>query len=297
MLITALRDEEGDLRGFAKVTRDITTRKVAEERDRLLTLRASGPGEGRYSGKHQRRFFAIDGERRFTYINGKAEQFWGLSRDELLGKNIWEEFPQAVGSEYYRQIQRAMEEGVTTEFEATFPVLGAWVAGRGLPSREGLSVYFQDVTERKRMEESLRRVTGRAQADSARDLHDGVLQDFSYTTAAIGMMVLQAAGREAEEQLQAAVDAVRRGTQSLREVVNDLRLEDEEERPFPRWSGLCEAEPDDGPEAPDKPGGGEEVPRHRWERRNSSLAHNPGGAHQRPQALGGEEGFCERQDG
>ena len=36
VLITALRDEEGDLRGFAKVTRDITARKVAEERDRLL---------------------------------------------------------------------------------------------------------------------------------------------------------------------------------------------------------------------------------------------------------------------
>jgi len=37
VLITALRNEEGDLRGFAKVTRDITARKVAEERERLLT--------------------------------------------------------------------------------------------------------------------------------------------------------------------------------------------------------------------------------------------------------------------
>jgi len=66
----------------------------------------------------------------------------------------------------------------------------------------------------------------------ARDLHDGVLQDFSYTTAAIGMMVLQAKDAKLREQLQAAVDAVRRGAQGLREVVNDLRLEDEEDRPF-----------------------------------------------------------------
>src|ERR671912_408868 len=36
VLITALRDEEGDLRGFAKVTRDITVRKEAEERERSL---------------------------------------------------------------------------------------------------------------------------------------------------------------------------------------------------------------------------------------------------------------------
>jgi PAS domain S-box-containing protein len=232
-LITALRNEEGDLRGFAKVTRDVTARKVAEERERLLAReqaaleRATDILESISDA-----FFAVDEEWSFNYINGKAEQFWGQSRDELLGKNIWEEFPQAVGSEYYRQIQWAMKEGVTTEFEATFPVLGVWVAGRAYPSREGLSVYFQDVTERKLAEESLRRVTEAERKRIARDLHDGVLQDFSYTTAALGMMVLQAKDATSREQLQAAVDAVRRGAQGLREVVNNLRLEDEEDRPF-----------------------------------------------------------------
>jgi PAS domain S-box-containing protein len=225
-------------RGFAKVTRDITARKVAEERERLLALeqaaleRATDILESISDA-----FFAVDEEWRFTYINGKAEQFWGRSRDELRGKNIWEEFPQAVGSEYYRQVQRAMEEGVTTEFEATFPVLGAWVVGRAYPSREGLSVYFQDVTERKRAAESLRQVTEAERKRIARDLHDGVLQDFSYTTAAIGMMVLQAEDAKLREQLQAAVDAVRRGAQGLREVVNDLRLEGEVDRPFPEIVG------------------------------------------------------------
>jgi signal transduction histidine kinase len=129
---------------------------------------------------------------------------------------------------------RLLVEGVTAEFEATFPVLGKWVAGRAYPSREGLSVYFQDVTERKRAEESLRRVTEAERKRIARDLHDGVLQDLSYTTAAIGMMVLQAKDAKLRKQLQAAVDAVRRGAQGLREVVNDLRLEDEEDRPLPK---------------------------------------------------------------
>jgi PAS domain-containing protein len=50
-----------------------------------------------------------------------------------------------------------MEEGITTEFETISPVLGAWVAGRASPSVEGLSVYFRDVTERKRAEEQMRR--------------------------------------------------------------------------------------------------------------------------------------------
>jgi PAS domain S-box-containing protein len=153
ILITALRDEEGNLRGFAKVTRDITARKEAEELERLLALeqgareRATDILESISDA-----FFAVDQEWRFTYVNEKAEELWGRERQELVGKVIWEEFPETQDSEYYRQIRRAMEEGVTTEFERISPVLGVWVAGRAYPSREGLSVYFQDVTERKRAE-------------------------------------------------------------------------------------------------------------------------------------------------
>ena len=158
VLITALRDEEGDLRGFAKVTRDITARKEAEERERLLAREqaarewATDTLEGISDA-----FYAVDGGWRFTYINSKAEELWGRSRKVLLGKNIWEEFPQAIGSQSYRQIKRAMEERATTEFETICPVLGTWVAGRVYPSRDGLSVYFQDITELKRaMEEHTR---------------------------------------------------------------------------------------------------------------------------------------------
>src|SRR5829696_5178415 len=367
VVITALTDEAGDLRGFAKVTRDITARKGAEERERLL-LREQAARERATDilESISDAFFAVDEEWNFTYINGKAEEFWGRSREELRGKNVWGEFPQAVDSEFYRQIKRAMEEGVTTEFETISPAMGGWVAGRAYPSREGLSVYFQDVTEHRgaqeelrgsrdqlaailrgaaegitaqdpsgkviyaneaaarltgftsvqdvvqspdgliaryelldeegrpfpadrlpgrralngeegaeevlrfrilatgeerwaivqatpifgeqgtvlmavniirditegeRAEESLRRVTEAERKRIAHDLHDGVLQDLSYTAAAIGMIMLQTEGTRQKEQLQSVIDAVRRGARGLREVVNDLRLE-EEGRPF-----------------------------------------------------------------
>src|SRR5215212_1574420 len=153
VVITALRDEAGDLRGFAKVTRDMTARKEAEERERLfLREQAARERATDILESISDAFYAVDEGWRFTYVNGKAEELWGRYREELLDKNIWEEFPQEVGSESYRQIKRAMEEGVTTEFETISQVLGTWVAGRAYPSREGLSVYFQDVTERKRAE-------------------------------------------------------------------------------------------------------------------------------------------------
>jgi PAS domain S-box-containing protein len=233
VLITALRDEDGELGGFAKVTRDITERKEAEERERLLAQeRAAKERATDILESISDAFFAVDEGWCLTYVNGKAEELWGRPREELLGKNIWEEFPEEVGSEYYRQIRRAMEEGVTTEFEALSPVSGAWVAGRAYPSREGLSVYFRDVTERRRAEEALGRVREAERRRIARDLHDGPLQDFSYTAAALGMIMMQSEDTGLEERLQGAVDAVRHGAQGLREVVNDLRIEDGEDRPF-----------------------------------------------------------------
>jgi PAS domain S-box-containing protein len=156
VLITALRDEEGNLSGFAKVTRDITERREAEERQRLLTQeRTAREQVADILESISDAFYAVDEEWRFTYVNGKAEELWGRPRDELLGKNVWEEFPEAVGSEFYEQVRRAEEEGVTTAFESPSPVRGTWIAGRIYPSRGRLSVYFQDVTERRRTEEGL----------------------------------------------------------------------------------------------------------------------------------------------
>ena len=157
VVITALRDGAGNLRGFAKVTRDITERKEAEERERLLLREQAAREQAKVILESiSDAFYAVDKEWRFTYVNGKAEELWGRSREELLGKNVWEEFPESVDADSYRQIRRAMEEDITTEFETVLPARGAWLEGRAYPSREGLSVYFRDVTAQRRAEEAQR---------------------------------------------------------------------------------------------------------------------------------------------
>jgi PAS domain S-box-containing protein len=92
---------------------------------------------------------------------------------------------------------------------------------------------FRDITERRRTEETLREIRDSERRRIARDLHDGVLQDLSYTAAAMGLIMLEVEGTELEGELQSTTDAVRRAAQGLRDAVNDLRLEEDRDRPFP----------------------------------------------------------------
>jgi PAS domain S-box-containing protein len=92
---------------------------------------------------------------------------------------------------------------------------------------------FHDITERKRSEDALREMREAERHRLARDLHDGVLQDLSYIAAAMGLIMLEVEGTSQEGELRRASDAARRAAQGLRDVVNDLRLEEERDRPLP----------------------------------------------------------------
>ncbi|MDP9348035.1 MAG: PAS domain S-box protein, partial [Gemmatimonadota bacterium] len=101
-------------------------------------------------------FFALDGDWRFTYLNEEAEKLLQRPRAELLGKSVWEEFPDSVGSTFYERYHEAVRERRTVQFEEFYPPLSAWFEVRAFPSEDGLSVYFHDITEQKQLEETLR---------------------------------------------------------------------------------------------------------------------------------------------
>ncbi len=97
-------------------------------------------------------FFTVDREWRYTYINRQAEALWERTRAELLGMTVWEAWPGAVGGEFDHQFHRAMTDGATVLFEEFYPPLGAWLEVRAYPSPDGVSVFFQNVSERKALE-------------------------------------------------------------------------------------------------------------------------------------------------
>ncbi|WP_161493786.1 EAL domain-containing protein [Nitrosospira lacus] len=97
-------------------------------------------------------FFTLDREWRFTYLNKEAETLLEQNRSILLGKNVWEEFKEAVGSTFEREFHRALHENASVAFEDFYSPLGKWFEVHAYPSEEGLAVYFRDITERKRSE-------------------------------------------------------------------------------------------------------------------------------------------------
>ncbi|WP_101297847.1 bacterio-opsin activator domain-containing protein [Halegenticoccus soli] len=121
-------------------------------------------------------FFGLDERWRFTYVNERAERLLGKTEAELLDNRLGEEFPEAVGSTFHEEAERAMADQRPVTFEEYFPPLDAWFEVRVYPSETGLSVYFHDVTERKRRERQLDRQRERL---AALNNLNGVVRDIN----------------------------------------------------------------------------------------------------------------------
>jgi PAS domain-containing protein len=93
-------------------------------------------------------FFALDRQWRYTYINERAlDRVRALKGEELtcedlLGKNLWELYPEAVRTVFYQKYREAMRGQITVQFEAYSPLSDRWIEVHAYTSAEGLSVYL-----------------------------------------------------------------------------------------------------------------------------------------------------------
>jgi PAS domain S-box-containing protein len=93
-------------------------------------------------------FVAWDSGWRYTYVNSAAEKLLGISRENLLGRDILSIFKEEDIQQIGVHLKKAMVELAPTNFVEFFPPLKKWVAVQAYPSQEGMSLYFRDVSDR-----------------------------------------------------------------------------------------------------------------------------------------------------
>jgi PAS domain S-box-containing protein len=125
---------------------DASIRDAAQQRFAGLVLDSIDDG-----------FYVVDGEWRIVYANRRACAAWKAPAESVIGRVLWERFPQAVGSEGERHLRAAAASPALCEFEAFSPVAVRWHWVRVAPLADGLvGVYWRDVTDRRNAEDALR---------------------------------------------------------------------------------------------------------------------------------------------
>lgn len=101
---------------------------------------------------------AVDRDWRFTYVNQEAERRFGISREELIGRSLWSVSTNLLRpDDVYRSLLHAAAAQTPVQFECCTIDEKQWFEIRTYPSESGLSIYFSEVTARKRMELELQR--------------------------------------------------------------------------------------------------------------------------------------------
>ncbi|MBC5785071.1 response regulator [Ramlibacter sp. USB13] len=102
-------------------------------------------------------FISLDRQWRFTYVNAEAERINGVPREQLLGRDHWEVYPEAVGTEVERRLRSVMATGVPDHFENHYAPWDRWFEISCYPVEEGgITVYYRDISDRKRADEIAR---------------------------------------------------------------------------------------------------------------------------------------------
>ena len=101
-------------------------------------------------------FVSFDQNWNFTYVNKKAGEIFNRRPADLVGKNIWTEFPDAKQRPSYKALLQAMETQQYTYLETHHTEQDLWFENYIYPSPDGVSVFFRNISEKKRAEQQLK---------------------------------------------------------------------------------------------------------------------------------------------
>jgi PAS domain S-box-containing protein len=177
--ITPVADANGWFTHWISIERDVTQRKKTEQalqdayNERTTILESIDDA-----------FFAVDNNWKVTYWNKRAAALLGKSANQMLDQSIWKEFSDFIDSVSYKKYHQAIETNQSVHFEDYYPPFDTWLDISCYPSKDGLAIYFKDITERKQYDKRLKELN-ESLLKQAKDLEisNAELEQFAYVAS------------------------------------------------------------------------------------------------------------------
>jgi PAS domain S-box-containing protein len=156
-----IKDEDGENAGTVSVIRDRTQSRENEAQLKRLSTNLEEEVKiktAELTHVFERitdAFIALDNDWNYTYLNKRAAEMSGRNVEDLIGKNIWEEYPDVMNEPFYTALLLAKATGEQQRQELYYSKIDCWYEDLIYPSADGISVYYHDITKRKKAEIAL----------------------------------------------------------------------------------------------------------------------------------------------
>jgi PAS domain S-box-containing protein len=145
-------------------------------------------------------FIYVDRNWRILYANEQVASLRGVDLAEMMDRRLWDVFPQMEASPFGQAFHEAMERKAIRRVEDYYAPLGRWIHANAYPAPDGLSVFAQDVTERRVQQQKLLlseklAATGRLAATIAHEINNPL-------ESVLNLIYLARTSREQEATIQ-----------------------------------------------------------------------------------------------
>lgn len=179
-------------------------------------------------------FYAVDRNWIVTYWNKEAENLLKRNRKEMIGKNLWQAYPELLGSELHGYYLKVVEENQVQQFVMYYEPLKSWYDISVYPSSNGISVYFKDSTKSKESELYLQELNRNLESYTKELLISNKnLEQFSYIVShnlrtpvanILGLAEILEDETLPEDQKGYVLKELSSSVEALDEVIMDLNL-------------------------------------------------------------------------
>ncbi|WP_339103230.1 PAS domain S-box protein [Haloterrigena salinisoli] len=216
---TPLHGPDGEIERVVTAAEDITELKRRERQleDRKSELETE---LSEILGRISDAFYALDDEWRFTHLNEQAAEILRQSREEVLGRKVWETFSDETEGIYRDQFQQAMETQEPVNFEVYAEDLDTWLEYNVYPSESGLSIYFHDITERKEYQRKLEASNERLEQFAYAASHD--LQEPLRMVSSYLQLLESRYGDELDDDGEEFIEFAVDGADRMRKMIEGL---------------------------------------------------------------------------